>query len=1540
MKENETNRNQIESNSQANTQYKDIRKPSTTTSTLNGKKLTPDDDEFNVIALPTEPVTENVPFPENILTTRTTFVTRSPSTTSVQVTESLTQDDDDNLNMVDIDTTTLVSDVNVITDNVQLSKQNTVASRPFSRPTYTRSRLASERGEVSVNTRATSTVHRSTRTRPPVSFTTEDPDELTSALYTYSYVPGYRGTARYRTKPTGSGQYDKDKDNLFLSNFQPIDDNRLRALNFERSERPASTEAPAPRETRPSKKTEEQASVKRTTEQPIIEANSHFRLDKSERPDKIRISLSTGRKIEFGATPAKSASKVSESDPLKIKVITGPLEKSPLVSGRDYRKGNVEEIPIFRRDESVTVSSFSKKLNLNQIPLNKSDIVSFVADENLRTNSPTEDNTTTRRVRPKPSIIGYVSRPQSGENSDADYTTATEGVLNEITTSRTRLQPFKSRVLKETQSQEKTTSGPVSDEKTSRFSFRPGHSRSTRPQKTQEQTSDSSNEAAEADSTTRRLRPSVLNSSPQRSNLRGKVSEITSVRSRPSGFTQREPTDQQSDDSNIEESTTSRVRPSGFSRRLSTRPVLSTANELSVDTSSTAGKSRLSLDTTTRSRFRVSESINDSSPKESTSTRTYVEPKSLFSKRPRDEDIEDVNDLQTESSIEDSTIRKSILRATQKGATTSNSIESEDEEDQKDLDFLEIITEQTVDDDNDNDDKENEIDLTTQSIGEHEKDETTVQPVIGEISTTVRYKKIIRVRPVKKNDALATRQTITEATKEQITTNGTDDEYLERTKDSKPTRRVVTRRRPVITSESSKDSKALEQSVASFERTTKPRIVVTQTRQRTSTAKDEDNDEITETTTEYEEQPLSPLTSPRTTRKRIIVTHRQRISTTESQEKNDEAGDSEVAKEQEASRVTLPRTTRKRIVVSRPVQRTTTAEAESINDDNEDDSNGRDNENLGAIPIQPPSRTTRKRIVFTRTRPVVDEQENVKGDGSTNVDESTSEKSSGILGRKQVKIYRPRLGSKKISDDSAVTSNPLMKTRVSKQPLPSDEEDEKTDDGESETNADEESLSARPRFNLGTRTRKVIKIKTPVESTDRGQLPEVEGSTTGINSGVTNKRTYKVLKTKTPKFLVDRPLTDNSSLIQTDDDNQHLYAEDQRYHKDEQTFDNESSRPIPKFPTRPNRVVTIRRPSELNLNSRTSTTYPAKFNKDGGPTRAKKVTVRRKYTPTSVSSSSTLVDEIEPEKKAALGERNKKIFAKGYSRKIFLPTNAPNITPLTDTETTAIDDVDDTTNIPLDNNDENILQRNASEKPSFSLRNFTTTTTVQPTTLHHVFAIPDDSSGKLNKTEIRENQADEVIKKLQKLIEINRIVEVYSKEEKLKLLKNKKLKSIAQSELTLDRPPSIDKFGEISRETIIKLVKPNVTETTTDVPLRSPKSVMFADTVFSQFEASTISLEGLFEREKKSYDDSKNVSLDDSPATRLGETVATSVPSLVRAPTPLLRPESNETNPIIISLKSLDKVILSKVHRAENDHDEDLTTESPSEDTTLIENNN
>lgn len=1582
------NRNQI----QENTQKKD-----TVRETLTGKRglldgIDDDEDEgglFNVIAQPTESVTENVPYPENILTTKSSITTQTPITTpsSIQVTENPSQSEslNDIIDSLDdgsdlVETTTLIGDVNIIESIVSkqndilssnLANVNSVAPRPFSRPTLARNRNPTV-NETPVNTRETTT-RPSRRPRPtPPKLTTEksfvDNDIESTTRGQYTYRPGYRGTARFRTSTVRSGQYDRDEDNLAIAHYQPIENNRLRALNLDNQRtRPSTTATAAPatqevtRRARPSLRprvtpsttARTQAPVvetedddeETTTEQRIVEAKNFFNLDNGERPERIRFELAVGRKIDFGFTPAaKIQSKTSDAS--KVKVITGPLEQSPLInSGRELKKGHVEEIPLgpTKSVDSVTVKSFSSKLNLNDIPLNKSDVDSFVADKDLRTELP-DDDTTTKRPRLRPSISGFAKRIQG----DGSVVETTEAAEKESSTARARLRPSKTGIRAQVNDLEDTSAAPVLEEVTSRF-------RTRFQQKTK-----ASNEAVEAEeeSTSRRSRP-LVNRLSQRTRVTGsnEANEVeeNSVRPRPSGFrsrlTTRTKITQESDSGESagedvsttrreDSSTTGRTRPSLFKSRFTTkasqdvseqdepseaavedestskrtrpfksrfqsRPSADSDADSTIDDESSTLKARLP---STRGRFttrtRTSEADldqsadgdagttgkirpllyknrsttkihkeaveSDSTAEESTTDRTRP---SAFKSLYSTKSQQNVNDQHEDSKVEESTTSRIRIRPILRKVLSKGGLKSEDI---------------AIEDVND---------LQTESPEEEIEDTTTVERSSW--------------RPSKKTTG-------------QSLNFGGESNSLEDTTDQVDL--------DSITEKSSSDESEEENEI---DYTTGATIRGSDNEKVKIDDNDDDDDSDEDTTLD------SLIETTSTTRRTVVVRKRpvKKIDVVATRQTITEATEEESDESQKTSTEALIRTRPTRKLVTR-------RRLESENQNQESAAQEGDSVNVA----QP--RPTRKRVIFTRTRPRVTEDESEVSESPAvpdNADE-TSDKPSDPTTRRRVKVFRTRPSTERSvqqQEESSRPVSPLSRTRVFKRPLPVSEE--KPANSESSSQADDEEAAppkSYPRFGDG-RQRKIVKVnRKPVASDDDQSSAQEEI----VSSTSAPKRVFKILRTKTPKLLVDRPLVEETSVIKTDDENQELENDnqpevlDQRL-TDENGDDNqenengqqEPSRPILKFPTRnsANRVTIKKRPA-YNLNSRTSTVHPAstRFSKDALPTRAKSVTVRRKFKPT-VFSSDVTAEEIEPAKKAALGERNKKIFSKGY-RKSLSTTSAPNITPH-DTETTDLEEEGDTTVLPFDNNDENILQKQSSPtKPRFSLSRFTTTTTVRPTTLHHVFAIDvDEESGdSKNTTAIKENNADEVIKKLQKLIEINRIVEVYSKEEKFKG-KNKKL--IKQTDLTVEKPPKLETFGEISRETIIKLVKRN--ETTTEAPeSRSAKNVVFAETVFSQLESSTISLEGLFDREKKSHDNVTEVTA--APAVQAADSKVSASTDILRAPAPLLRPESNETNPIIISLASLDQVILSKVKAAADDDREKITTtDSPVEDTTIVDSN-
>lgn len=224
------------------------------------------------------------------------------------------------------------------------------------------------------------------------------------------------------------------------------------------------------------------------------------------------------------------------------------------------------------------------------------------------------------------------------------------------------------------------------------------------------------------------------------------------------------------------------------------------------------------------------------------------------------------------------------------------------------------------------------------------------------------------------------------------------------------------------------------------------------------------------------------------------------------------------------------------------------------------------------------------------------------------------------------------------------------------------------------------------------------------------------------------------------------------------------------------------------------------------------------------------------------------------------------------------------------------------------------------------------TTTQKPTTLHHIFAIDyDEKTEAMPDLKESERNSELITQKLEKIAEVSRIVEI-SSQQQTHTLNSKTGKSTA-SNLVIEKLPTVDKLGEISRITLIKLVDYNEQDGRTPTPevvaarLKEKKSrqLMSPENIFS-VETSTIPLEALFDKERTAKQLKDGIVY----ATSLGETessaqaTSTAGPvyrssatvddaSYVRPLAPLLRPESNESSPLVISIANLDQVTLSKV---------------------------
>lgn len=324
----------------------------------------------------------------------------------------------------------------------------------------------------------------------------------------------------------------------------------------------------------------------------------------------------------------------------------------------------------------------------------------------------------------------------------------------------------------------------------------------------------------------------------------------------------------------------------------------------------------------------------------------------------------------------------------------------------------------------------------------------------------------------------------------------------------------------------------------------------------------------------------------------------------------------------------------------------------------------------------------------------------------------------------------------------------------------------------------------------------------------------------------------------------------------------------------------------------------------------------------------------------------------------------------------------------------------DNPNEPVNMNSINLvdnLQESATIKPIRKYSKLMTTTTanpntVKPTTYQHVFAIdydenpPVEGSKRPNHSQ-RPNEigrdddggdpnAEVISKKVEKLAEVNRIVEVYSQQRRQTIQRSSNAKPKSQtSNLIIERLPTVNKLGEINRVTLIKLVdhqndskeNPSAKEfitflTTTAAPAiddndnsnsynaakltqeKKARQILLPDNIFS-VETSTIPLEGLFQTDRsgKKLNIVYATTADDSyvrtsspspifipqaaPTTSsygigddgdLSDTTADSVNDIhvVKADKPNTLHLNESTPPLVISLANLDSVVLSHVSSA------------------------
>ncbi|KAL5275104.1 Cht6 family protein [Megaselia abdita] len=204
-----------------------------------------------------------------------------------------------------------------------------------------------------------------------------------------------------------------------------------------------------------------------------------------------------------------------------------------------------------------------------------------------------------------------------------------------------------------------------------------------------------------------------------------------------------------------------------------------------------------------------------------------------------------------------------------------------------------------------------------------------------------------------------------------------------------------------------------------------------------------------------------------------------------------------------------------------------------------------------------------------------------------------------------------------------------------------------------------------------------------------------------------------------------------------------------------------------------------------------------------------------------------------------------------------------------------------------------------------------------------------------------DNISDEEKKRLtaEKLVEINKIVEVYLKEEKIRFNpKTMEIIRLGEGELKLVRPARTYKLGEISRIKHVSNVQieghSSVAGTTISPPsykqarnirivpsepirnaLPSENNnhgkVFVIPEIVKQMETSTISIEGLFDLNRHGKE--LNTVYEPESETLTKATTADK-PSL---PIPLqyVRPLALESDPLVISIANLDQVVLSKLQK-------------------------
>lgn len=391
------------------------------------------------------------------------------------------------------------------------------------------------------------------------------------------------------------------------------------------------------------------------------------------------------------------------------------------------------------------------------------------------------------------------------------------------------------------------------------------------------------------------------------------------------------------------------------------------------------------------------------------------------------------------------------------------------------------------------------------------------------------------------------------------------------------------------------------------------------------------------------------------------------------------------------------------------------------------------------------------------------------------------------------------------------------------------------------------------------------------------------------------------------------------------------------------------------------------KPARVRTSSSLSTGTTKSSRKQNIPYTNKKFTTASSET----SSSNPLLDDLD---RNALNSRNKKIFEKSSKKHLILnpstqqhqhesidqtntstntsPSNSENSEYYTEDYTHTMSTIDggeystlsdiqfdDTTQDNLLNTiNFNELQEATTEDQSVVFKIGRPTTTPKPTTLHHVFAI-DDYEEKTEMIQmpmaVEEKMSELISQKVEKIAEVSRVVEIYSQQE---THSNNGDNKSTQSNLVIEKLPTVNKLGEISRITLIKLVEQSkensslneITKPTTlshlEESKRHAKSIqklISPETIFS-VETSTIPLEALFQNERTS----KVLSASDKMLSEMPIVNSTT------ATTTTTDADKNQTNeifttdisptkhviqieplarPLVISLANLDKVVLSRL---------------------------